>query len=237
MVTTRRESRMPLLVCFDDDPEILRSLRRVFRGEPYDLLMTEQPADVLQWICDRKIDLIIADQRMPDMNGTDLLEVVRDYSPATACMILSGFPDTALIVEQSQLRIERLLSKPWDNDQLLETVRRVLAERNVETAAPTSTPPAEAAAPAPSEIVVDCAGKTARDIIAQILHACTQARTDGRTAVIVLQKLSFLNDSVSRLLKGLARAVAWSHNPIDLRDDSGCVAAFVAALGRSTSVR
>jgi DNA-binding NarL/FixJ family response regulator len=238
MGTTRRTLRKPLLVCVDDDPEILRSLRRVFRGAPYDLLMTEQPADVLQWICDRKVDLIIADQRMPDMNGTDLLQVVQDYSPGTACMILSGFPDTALIVEQSQLRIEKLLSKPWDNDQLLETVRRILAEDRLKPAAatgavaPTSTPPA-----ARPEIIIDCAGTTARDVIARILPACTQARADGTTAVIVLRNLSFLNDSLSRLLKGLARAVAWSQAPIDLRDDSGCVAAFVAALSRSSSVR
>jgi CheY-like chemotaxis protein len=169
MATTRRDSRKPLLVCVDDDPEILRSLRRVFRSEPWEVLTTEHPAEVLQWICDRKVDLIIADQRMPDMNGSDLLEV--------------------------------------------------------------------AAASAKSEVVVECGGATARDVIARILPACSQARAEGTTAVIVLRNLSSLNDSLSRLLKGLARAVAWSHTPIDLRDDSGCVAAFVAALSRSTSVR
>jgi CheY-like chemotaxis protein len=236
MATTRRNPQ-PVLVCVDDDPEILRSLRRVFRSEPYELLTTEHPAQVLQWICDRQVDLIIADQRMPDMNGTDLLEVVQDYSPGTACVILSGFPDTALIVEQAQLRLERLLSKPWDNDQLIETIRRVLAERTGHPAAPIPASPPEAPAPARSEIDVDCSGKTARDVIARILPVCSKARDAGTTAVIVLRNLSLLNDSVSRLLKGLARAVAWSHVPIDLRDDSGCVAAFVAALSRSSSVR
>ena len=42
---------------------------------------------------------------------------------------------------------------------------------------------------------------------------------------------------LSRLLKGLARAVALSHFPIDLRDESGCVAAFLSALGRKTAAR
>lgn len=237
MGSTKANLRKPLLVCVDDDPEILRSLRRVFRPEPWEVLTTEYPAQVLQWICDRQVDLIIADQRMPDMNGSDLLEVVQDYSPGTACVILSGFPDTALIVEQAQLRLEHLLSKPWDNDQLLETIRRVLAERGIPAAAPPPAPAPQASAPARSEIVIDCGGNSARDVIARILPACSKARDEGTTAVIVLRNLSSLNDSVSRLLKGLARAVAWSHSPIDLRDDSGCVAAFVAAISRSTSVR
>src|ERR1041384_1099403 len=100
MGSTRANLRERLLCGVDDDPEILRALRRVFRPEPWEVLTTEHPAQVLQWICDRQVDLIIADQRMPDMNGSDLLEVVQDYSPGTACVILSGFPDTALIVEQ-----------------------------------------------------------------------------------------------------------------------------------------
>src|ERR1051326_2049510 len=90
MGSTRANPRKPLLVCVDDDPEILRALRRVFRTEPWEVLTTEHPAQVLQWICDRQVDLIIADQRMPDMNGSDLLEVVQDYSPGTACVIQIG---------------------------------------------------------------------------------------------------------------------------------------------------
>jgi CheY-like chemotaxis protein len=233
--------RKPLIVCVDDDPEILRSIKRLFRNEPYEVLLTEYPAQVLQWICDRRVDLLIADQRMPEMNGSDLLEVVQDYSPETACMILSGFPDTALIVEEAQLRIEHLITKPWDNAQLVETIRRVLKEptdKGTETS-PASTPsrPGAESLMKPLEVIADCGGRTARDVTAQILQACSHARAQGIRAVIVLKNLSLLRDSISRLLKGLARAVAWSHLPIDLCDESGCVAAFVVALGRPTPVQ
>jgi DNA-binding NtrC family response regulator len=212
--------RKPTIICVDDDPEILRALGRLFRHEPWDVLLTEHPGDVLQWICDREVDLLITDQRMPEMNGTDLLEVVQDYSPETACVILSGFPDTAVIVEQTRLRLERLLSKPWDNDQLLATVRGLMGS--------------EPAAPPPmAEVTIDCAGRTAREVVTEILPLCTQARAEGTRVAVTLRNLALLNDSIARLLKGLARFQL----PIDLRDESGCVAAFVAALARSSRVR
>lgn len=212
--------RKPTIICVDDDPEILRALGRLFRHEPWDLLLTEHPADVLQWICDREVDVLISDQRMPEMNGTDLLEVVQDYSPETACIILSGFPDTAVIVEQTRLRLERLLSKPWDNDQLLATVRGLMGS------APEEPPPT-------AKVEIDCSGRTAREVIAELLPFCTRARAEGTRATVVLKSLALLNDSIARLLKGLARLQL----PLDLRDESGCVAAFVAALARSSRVR
>jgi DNA-binding NarL/FixJ family response regulator len=212
--------RQPTIICVDDDPEILRALGRLFRHEPWDVLLTEHPADVLQWICDREVDLLITDQRMPEMNGTDLLEVVQDYSPETACVILSGFPDTAVIVEQTRLRLERLLSKPWDNGRLLETVRGLMRSE------PEAAPPL-------AEVTVECSGRTGREVIADILPVCTRARAEGTRVIVVLKSLGLLNDSISRLLKGLASVPL----PVDLRDESGCVAEFVAALARSSRVR
>jgi FixJ family two-component response regulator len=230
--------RRPIVVLVDDDPEILRSLGRALRHEPYELLSTMHPGDVLRWICERPVDLVISDQRMPEMNGTDLLEVVRDYSPGTACIILSGYPDTALIVEESKLRLEHLISKPWENGALTATLRSILEKRLVhkadEAPEPPTLPACDPATPLKKELAIDCAGRSARDVVAEILRICSKARGEGRTPTIVLANLTLLGDSVSRLLKGLARAVAWSHFPIDLRDDSGCLAAFLSALSRTS---
>jgi response regulator RpfG family c-di-GMP phosphodiesterase len=115
-----------LVVLVDDDPEILHSLGRLLRRERFELLTTQSPAQVLEWARQRPVDLVIADQRMPDMSGTELLGRLRECSPATKGVILSGFPDTALIVERAGLRIERLIAKPWENDSLKSTVRDLL---------------------------------------------------------------------------------------------------------------
>lgn len=218
----------PLVVLIDDDPEILRSLQRALKTQPWEILVTEHPAQVLRWITERPVDLVLSDQRMPEMNGTDLLEIVRDYSPSTACVILSGFPDTALIVEESGVRIERLIAKPWDNAELATILEKLLDERK---------PSAVDAASPRTVFEVECAGRTARQVVTEILPICSRGQATGDRPVIALRNLRLLGDSVSRLLKGLARAVAWSHFPIDLRDESGALAAFLSALGRPASAR
>ncbi|HLY74899.1 MAG TPA: response regulator [Planctomycetota bacterium] len=240
-------SRKPRVVCIDDDPEVLASLKRLFRREPYEFLLTEHPARVLEWICEQPVDLIIADQRMPEMDGVSLLEVVRDYSPDTACLILSGFPDTAVIVEESGLSIERLVSKPWDNEDLRESIHRLLDKRGSygnrdgqcrDTLSFTTPAPAlEGIRQMPAWIRIDCSGKNARAVAAQVLAICEQAPTDGKRPKVVLENVRRLDDSLSRLLKGLARAVAWFHLPIDLRDESGCIGAFLDAMTGRLRVR
>ena len=63
-----------VVVCVDDEPAILSALRRSLRAEPYELLTTENPVNVLQWAGTRDVSLVITDQRMPGMAGTELLE-------------------------------------------------------------------------------------------------------------------------------------------------------------------
>src|SRR5579862_465259 len=98
---SRNAADRPLVVIVDDDPEILRSLGRLLRREAYELLSTDSPRQVLEWAFRRPVDLVIADQRMPEMNGTDLLGILRQQSPKTLGIIFSGYPDAAVIVERT----------------------------------------------------------------------------------------------------------------------------------------
>jgi response regulator RpfG family c-di-GMP phosphodiesterase len=219
----------PVVVVVDDDPEILRSLVRLLRREAYELLSTPSPNQVLEWARHRRLDLVIADQRMPELTGTELLLQLRELSPQTMGIILSGFPDTALIVESSGLRLERQIAKPWENTELQGTIRDVLSQ-----ASPPADPPAGLAA-AQMELQVDCAGRTAGLVLADILPACRQAPS-GTRACITLDNVLLLQDSLARLLKDLARTVVWLEIPIELRDRSGCVNAFLEAMGEARKV-
>lgn len=215
----------PLVVLVDDDPEVLRSLVRLFRNEPYELLSTDNPGQVLEWARTRTIDLVVADQRMPGMTGTELLGILHDESPRTSGIILSGYPDTALIVAKSGVRIERLIAKPWQNEDLKETILRALGARTGGESEKVV------------EVRMDCAGKSAGMVLAEIIPACrAAAREKGVRALIVLDNVRMLEDSLARLMKDLARAAVWLNLPIELRDASGCVNAFLEAMEERSRV-
>jgi response regulator RpfG family c-di-GMP phosphodiesterase len=65
------------------------------------------------------VQVIVSDQRMPDMSGTEFLAKVRDLYPDTVRMILSGYTDLATITEAiNRGAIYRFLTKPWNDDEL-----------------------------------------------------------------------------------------------------------------------
>jgi len=226
----RKVGDRPLVVIVDDDPEILRSLGRLLRREAYDLLSTDSPRRVLEWAYRRPVDLVITDQRMPEMSGTDLLGILRRQSPKTIGIILSGYPDTAVIVKRTGLQIERLIAKPWDDGTLRETIRTVLDECSHREG--TTEPAAENIL----ELRIDCAGRPAGLVLADILPACRRAPPNVTRARIVLENVMLLQDSLSRLIKDLARVVGWLPVPTELRDSSGCVDTFLNAMGERAPV-
>src|SRR5262245_19191871 len=82
-----------VVVCIDDDAPVLSAVRRLLRHEPYEVITTIDPAEVLRLVGTREVNLIIADQRMPQMLGTELLKAVRQRSPGTICVFLTGHAD------------------------------------------------------------------------------------------------------------------------------------------------
>ncbi|HXX93245.1 MAG TPA: PAS domain S-box protein [Planctomycetota bacterium] len=120
--------RGPVVLVVDDQSEILEALRRLLRKEPYELLTTESPDLALERIRARRVDLVIADERMPGMRGTDLLEQVQECSPGTVRIILTGYPGSATLDYGLSQAVDWLISKPWNDDALRLTIRQLLEE-------------------------------------------------------------------------------------------------------------
>src|SRR6185295_17866847 len=116
----------------------------------------------------REINLIIADQRMPLMLGTELLKSVRQQSPETICVILTGHADLSDIAgAMNDGAVDRLIRKPWDDLSFRRMIRDLLDRR------PTAGLEDEQVDPSrePSERVVlhlDCEGRRAAEILEQV---------------------------------------------------------------------
>lgn len=121
------------VICVDDEPAILSALRRALRLEPYETLTTESPGDALRWVNTREVSLIITDQRMPGMEGTELLQEVSRCSPNTARIILTAYPGPTMSGNPAvRRRLECMISKPWDSGMLRRTIRQLLRERELD---------------------------------------------------------------------------------------------------------
>lgn len=210
----------PAVVCVDDEPLVLSALKRMLRSEPYDVVTFEKPDEALSWLREHPAALIVTDQRMPGMKGTELIRAVLEFSPCTIFIVLVGSPDTAVICDRANLRIRRLITKPWEERNLKETIAELLRGGADET------PPSD---PRPEERV-ECEGASASEVVESVAAICGRAPSFGSGPTIVLERLSLLGDSVSRLLKDLSRLVGTSAAEIHLRDESGYALAFIEIL-------
>jgi DNA-binding NtrC family response regulator len=121
-------SDAPVVVCVDDEPAILASLQRLLRNEPYRLMTTGKPEEAVTWVLENRARVVIADQRMPGMSGLELLELVRNCSPSTARVMLSGQTDLSGVLQRTKLEaIDRLVRKPWDGEELKDTLRSLVS--------------------------------------------------------------------------------------------------------------
>ena len=120
--------RNKTIVCVDDEPLVSRALYRLFSREPYDVLIADTARKALRYVQDYDVDLVITDQRMPDMSGVELLREVRQASPGTKSLILTAYPESVLVDDPPEAPIPPLFAKPWDEETLREGVREMLLE-------------------------------------------------------------------------------------------------------------
>lgn len=100
----------------DDDQENLSSFKAIFRRD-YDVFLASTAEEGLRILRSSPIQVLITDQRMPEMNGTELLEIVADEFPDTRRFLLTAFSDFPPLVEAiNQGRLQGYFSKPIDGD-------------------------------------------------------------------------------------------------------------------------
>ena len=115
------------VLCVDDEQNILRSIKRALFSLKIDLTLAESGEEALAIMEQKTIHVVISDMKMPHMTGAELLEKVAAKYPDTFRVVLTGFADIdATIKAVNQGRIHRYLQKPWDNQELINTIEEGL---------------------------------------------------------------------------------------------------------------
>lgn len=121
------------ILCVDDEPNILSSLKRLFRHKGYQIHLADGGKAALALLEQVAVDLVISDMRMPEMDGVQFLEQVRQRWPDTVRLLLTGYADLASTVDAvNRGEIYRYISKPWDDDDIVLIVHDALAHKALE---------------------------------------------------------------------------------------------------------
>lgn len=125
----------PTIMLVDDDPGILAALKRTLRREGYEILLMDNARAALEELQQQDVDLIISDHKMPGMTGIAFLAQVALDWPSTGRILLSGWSNEIPDAEIASARLTAILTKPWDEAELKQTIRDALGTRGGRSAA------------------------------------------------------------------------------------------------------
>jgi diguanylate cyclase (GGDEF)-like protein len=104
------------LLLIDDDPLMLSLLDAVLRRDGYRILLASSAAEAFDLLALNDVQVILSDQNMPAMTGTEFFERVKEMYPHTFRIVLSGFADLAAIMSAvNGGAVYRFYTKPWNN--------------------------------------------------------------------------------------------------------------------------
>mgnify|MGYP002795037581 CR=1 FL=1 len=129
--TTMENNQAKNLLVIDDEPAILSSLRRQFRKN-YQVHIANSAEEGMELMKAHPIQVIISDQRMPGMNGSDFFDQVKHDFPDATRLLLTGYADIQAVIEAiNDGNIYRYITKPWDPTELDTIVREAYERHNL----------------------------------------------------------------------------------------------------------
>ncbi len=121
------------LLAVDDEPNILAALKRLFRATGWRILTAGHAQEALALLASEPVDAVLSDMHMPGMDGVRFLERVSLGWPRAARLLLTGQADLpSTIAAINRGRLHRYITKPWNDDELVLTLRQVAASQQLE---------------------------------------------------------------------------------------------------------
>lgn len=120
------------VVFLDDEQNILKSLQRLFLNEPYGIYTTSDYQDAFDVIEREPVKVVVSDQRMPDIQGSDFLKQVKERWPEKIRILFTGYAEFSAAEEAINVgQVYRFISKPWNTADLKSAITQAIEKHDL----------------------------------------------------------------------------------------------------------
>jgi formate transporter len=120
------------MLIIDDDEIVLKSCRKIFETEGFEVSTTALPQEGLRLVSENNFDVVLVDWMMPGFSGMDVVEEIDKRSPNTALVMISGHPTVGHATEAMKRGAMDYLAKPFRPDEIKETVKKAVRRKVTE---------------------------------------------------------------------------------------------------------
>lgn len=115
------------ILLVDDEPKVINALKRVLNNPEYILLSTTSSEEAIKIVQNNNLDMIICDQRMPNISGIDVLKHAKKFLPDAIRILITGSSDINVAISAiNEGSIYYFFSKPWNNEEINQVVKQGL---------------------------------------------------------------------------------------------------------------
>jgi len=115
------------LLIADDEPNIRRVLQAIFIKDGYEVHVAENGVKALEWASANPVSLLITDLIMPDMNGVELIQKVKQRHPNAVAIVITAYATIKTCVDAMRYGASDYITKPFDMDEIRAVVKRAVA--------------------------------------------------------------------------------------------------------------
>lgn len=124
------DNTKPKVLLVDDEPDILFSLKGLLRRE-FELFTATNAHDALAIMSEHPIEVVMTDQRMPDVTGVEMLGKVKTLFPDAIRIVFTGYADIKSVIDGiNNGGLFRYITKPWDPDELIDVIREAATQHH-----------------------------------------------------------------------------------------------------------
>lgn len=118
----------PHILVMEDDLSVAKGLEMVLSEEGYTVNLAGTGELALEAFKQKRFDLLVADLRLPDIDGMEVIKQVKEAKPETEVIVITGYGTTATAVEAMKLGVHDFLPKPFTEDQIKAAIDEALKE-------------------------------------------------------------------------------------------------------------